>query len=161
MAEIVRVTLKNARWHLDALDDPDAGGASGYRPITPSSRGRSRDSRSPAIPASRDKLVDAVGLYMNPPEFSLDEKTQCQSAHSAPEVAMWLEYPRRAHWHPHFTPTSSSWLNLGNRGFKELTERRLRRQLLECQGVGWVAKMGQPISVRHRASSSVSVGPTT
>ncbi|HEX3540520.1 MAG TPA: IS630 family transposase, partial [Acidimicrobiales bacterium] len=29
--------------------------------------------------------------------------------------------------HLHFTPTSSSWLNLVERWFKELTERRLRR----------------------------------
>jgi transposase len=34
------------------------------------------------------------------------------SAHTAPEVASWLADPRRARWHLHFTPTSSSWLNL-------------------------------------------------
>lgn len=156
------------------------------------------------------KLVDVVGLYMNPPEravvFSFDEKTQCQaldrtqpslpmrpgragtmthdykrngttdlfaamnlatgevlhdcrnrhtavdvlrffkridssvsrkldthvvldnlSAHSAPEITEWLAHPRRARWHLHFTPTSSSWLNLIERWFKELTDRRLRR----------------------------------
>jgi transposase len=33
----------------------------------------------------------------------------------------------RARWHQHFTPTSSCWLNLTERWFKELTERRLRR----------------------------------
>jgi transposase len=156
------------------------------------------------------KLVDVVGLYLNPPEravvFSFDEKTQCQaldrtqpslpmkpgragtmthdykrhgttdlfaalniatgevitecrsrhaaedvlaffkridrcvprrlevhvvldnlSAHMAPAVAEWLAHPRRARWHLHFTPTSSSWLNLVERWFAELTERRLRR----------------------------------
>ena len=156
------------------------------------------------------KLVDVVGLYMNPPEgavvFSFDEKTQCQaldrtqpslpmkagrggtmthdykrngttdlfaamnvatgeviydtkrrhrakevlaffklidlhvpanldvhvvldnlSAHKAPEVAVWLAHPRRARWHLHFTPTSSSWLNLVEGWFNLLTERRLRR----------------------------------
>jgi hypothetical protein len=34
-------------------------------------------------PAFEEKLVDVVGLYMNPPEravvFSVDEKTQCQA----------------------------------------------------------------------------------
>ncbi len=30
------------------------------------------------------------------------------SAHKAPEVAEWLAHPRRARWHLHFTPTSSS-----------------------------------------------------
>jgi len=156
------------------------------------------------------KLVDVVGLYLNPPEraavFSFDEKTQVQaldrtqpslpmrpgragtmthdykrhgttdlfaalnvatgevlsdcqrhhtaadvlrffkridasvprrleihvvldnlSAHKAPEITEWLADPRRARWHLHFTPTSSSWLNLVERWFKELTDKRLRR----------------------------------
>jgi len=33
----------------------------------------------------------------------------------------------RRRWHLHFTPTSSSWLNLIERWFKELTDKRLRR----------------------------------
>jgi transposase len=157
-----------------------------------------------------EKLVDVVGLYLNPPEraavFSFDEKTQVQaldrtqpslplkpgragtlthdyrrhgttdlfaalniatgevlydwrkqhtgrdvlaffrlidlhvpghlevhvvldnlSAHMGPEVTRWLDHPKRARWHLHFTPTSSSWLNLVERWFQELTERRLRR----------------------------------
>ena len=161
-------------------------------------------------PRFEEKLVDVVGLYMNPPEravvFSFDEKTQCQaldrtqpslpmrpgragtmthdykrngttdlfaamnvatgevlydcrahhkgkdvlaffklvdlhvprhldvhvvldnlSAHMGPEVRQWLAHPKRARWHLHFTPTSSSWLNLVERWFKELTDRRLRR----------------------------------
>jgi transposase len=49
------------------------------------------------------------------------------SAHKAPEIATWLAHPRRARWHLHFTPTSSSWCNLIERWFKELTDRRLRR----------------------------------
>ena len=161
-------------------------------------------------PDFEEKLVDVVGLYLNPPDravvFSFDEKTQCQalnrtqpslpmkpgragtmthdykrngtvdlfaalnvgtgevihacrkkhtaadvlaffklidanvprdldihvvldnlSAHKAPEVTDWLAHPRRKRWHLHFTPTSSSWLNLIERWFKELTDRRLRR----------------------------------
>jgi transposase len=156
------------------------------------------------------KLIDVVGLYLDPPEravvFSFDEKTQCQaldrtqpslpmkqgrgetmthdykrngttdlfaalnvatgevlydtkkrhtandvlaffkyidlhvpkslevhvvldnlSAHKAPEVREWLAHPRRKRWHLHFTPTSSSWLNLVEGWFHLLTERRLRR----------------------------------
>jgi transposase len=155
------------------------------------------------------KLVDVVGLYVNPPEravvFSFDEKTQCQaldrtqpslpmtpgraktmthdykrngtidlfaalnvatgevlhgtrkshaskdvlaffkwidlhvardldvhvvldnlSAHKAPPVAEWLAHPKRARWHLHYTPTSSSWLNLVEGWFAQLTNRRLR-----------------------------------
>ena len=33
----------------------------------------------------------------------------------------------RRRWHLHFTPTSSSWVNLIERWFKELTDKRLRR----------------------------------
>ena len=161
-------------------------------------------------PRFEEKLVDVVGLYLNPPAravvFSYDEKTQCQaldrtqpslpmkpgragtmthdykrngtidlfaamniatgevltglnkghtgadilrffkqidatvprrlavhvvldnlSAHSTPEINKWLAHRDRRRWHLHFTPTSSSWLNLIERWFKELTDRRLRR----------------------------------
>lgn len=49
------------------------------------------------------------------------------SAHKAPAVREWLAKPRQRRWHLHFTPTSSSWLNLVERWFKELSDRRLRR----------------------------------
>ena len=49
------------------------------------------------------------------------------SAHKAPEVTAWMAKPRQKRWHLHFTPTSSSWLNLVEQWFRELTERRLRR----------------------------------
>ena len=161
-------------------------------------------------PHFEEKLVDVVGLYLNPPEraavFCFDEKTQVQAldrtqpslpmrpgragtmthdykrngttdlfaalnvasgevlydtrkrhtakdvlsffklidlhvprdlevhvvldnlqVHKAPEVTEWLAHPRRARWHLHFIPTSSSWLNLVERWFKELTDRRLRK----------------------------------
>ena len=160
-------------------------------------------------PDFETKLIDVVGLYMNPPEravvFSFDEKTQCQaldrtqpslplkrgraktmthdykrngttdlfaalnihtgevfhqtrkthasvdvlaffkwidlhvakdldvhvvldnlSAHKAPPVRDWLADPKRARWHLHFTPTSSSWLNLVEGWFAQLTNKRLR-----------------------------------
>ena len=160
-------------------------------------------------PRFEQKLVDVVGLYLNPPAravvFSFDEKTQCQaldrtqpslpmkrgragtmthdckrngtidlfaamnlatgevltdlqkrhaaadvlrffkqidaavprglavhvvldnlSAHSAPEITKWLTHRDRRRWRLHFTPTSSSWLNLIERWFKELTDKRLR-----------------------------------
>jgi transposase len=49
------------------------------------------------------------------------------SAHKAPEVRKWLAHRDRRRWHLHFLPTSSSWLNLIERWFKELTDKRLRR----------------------------------
>ena len=161
-------------------------------------------------PRFEEKLVDVVGLYLNPPEravvFSFDEKTQVQaldrtqpslpmtrgraqtmthdykrngttdlfaaldiatgtvlsdfrdshtaedvlrffkkidasvprdlkihvvldnlSAHKAEVVNQWLAKPRQRRWHLHFIPTSSSWLNLIERWFRELTDKRLRR----------------------------------
>jgi transposase len=161
-------------------------------------------------PRFEEKLVDVVGVYLNPPAravvFSFDEKTQCQaldrtqpslpmksgragtmthdykrhgtidlfaamnvatgevltdlrkghtgadvlrffkqidasvprglgvhvvldnlSAHSTPEIAKWLAHKDRRRWHLHYTPTSSSWVNLIERWFKELTDKRLRR----------------------------------
>ncbi|HUP85745.1 MAG TPA: IS630 family transposase [Acidimicrobiales bacterium] len=155
-----------------------------------------------------DKLVDVVGLYMNPPEgavvLSVDEKSQIQAlnrtqpslpmkpgragtlthdykrngtttlfaalnvlsgvvlgkclpkhrntefvrflrlidrrvdkglqvhlivdnygTHKHPNVEAWLaQHPR---FHLHFIPTSSSWLNLVERWFRDLTTKRLQR----------------------------------
>jgi transposase len=45
--------------------------------------------------------------------------------HTHPNVKKWLEkHPR---FHLHFTPTSSSWVNLIERWFGELTQKRIRR----------------------------------
>jgi transposase/transposase-like protein len=49
------------------------------------------------------------------------------SAHKAEPVQKWLNSPRRKRWHLHFTPTSSSWLNLVERWFAEITNKRIRR----------------------------------
>jgi transposase len=159
-------------------------------------------------PAFEDKLIDVVGLYLNPPEaaavFAFDEKTQVQaldrtqptlpmipgraqtmthdyrrngtldlfaamniatgevlhdtrarhagtdvlaffklidlgvpdgqelhvildnlSAHKSQPVRDWLEHPKRERWHLHFTPTSSSWLNLIETWFSVLTRKAL------------------------------------
>jgi transposase len=47
------------------------------------------------------------------------------ATHKTPEVKRWLlRHPR---FHLHFTPTSSSWMNLVERWFAELTNRKLRR----------------------------------
>jgi transposase len=48
------------------------------------------------------------------------------SAHMSDEVTTWLAHPRRKRWHLHFIPTSSSWLNLVERWFKELSDKRLK-----------------------------------
>jgi transposase len=49
------------------------------------------------------------------------------NTHSHEKVAKWLEHPKRRRFQLHFTPTSSSWLNLVERWFKEITDKRIRR----------------------------------
>ena len=47
------------------------------------------------------------------------------ATHKHPNVKQWLaNHPR---YHVHFTPTSSSWINLVERFFGEITARRIRR----------------------------------
>lgn len=69
------------------------------------------------------KLID---LHV-PPDLEVHVVLDNLSAHMGPEVTRWLDHPKRKRWHLHFTPTSSSWLNLVERWFNELTARRLRR----------------------------------
>lgn len=47
------------------------------------------------------------------------------STHKAPAIKKWLQ--RHPNWEFHFTPTSSSWLNLIERWFSELTTKKLQR----------------------------------
>jgi len=45
--------------------------------------------------------------------------------HKHPRVNAWVK--RHPRFHLHFTPTSSSWVNLIERWFRELTDKRIRR----------------------------------
>jgi transposase len=47
------------------------------------------------------------------------------ATHKHPKVKAWLK--RHPRFHFHFTPTSSSWLNLVERWFREITDKRIRR----------------------------------
>jgi transposase len=47
------------------------------------------------------------------------------ATYKTPEIHKWLL--RHPQFHLHFTPTSSSWMNLVERWFAELTTRKLRR----------------------------------
>lgn len=47
------------------------------------------------------------------------------ATHKHPKVQRWLA--RHPRFHAHFTPTSSSWLNMVERFFRDLTHNRLRR----------------------------------
>jgi len=60
-----------------------------------------------------------------PPDLALHLILDNYSTHKHPAVQHWLA--RHPRFHLHFTPTSSSWLNLVERWFRELTTKRLRR----------------------------------
>jgi len=59
------------------------------------------------------------------PEFDLHLIVDNYATHKHPKVKSWLK--RHPRFHVHFIPTSSSWLNVIERWFRELTEKRLRR----------------------------------
>lgn len=60
-----------------------------------------------------------------PPELDLHLIVDNYSTHKSPPVQRWLR--RHPRFHLHFIPTSSSWLNLIERWFGEITRRRIRR----------------------------------
>ena len=58
-------------------------------------------------------------------EFDLHLIVDNYGTHTHPNVIAWLDkHPR---FHMHFTPTSASWLNLVERWFHEITDKRIRR----------------------------------
>jgi len=60
-----------------------------------------------------------------PAEVDLHLIVDNASTHKSPPVRRWLR--RHPRFHLHFTPTSSSWLNLVERWFREITQQRIRR----------------------------------
>jgi transposase len=67
------------------------------------------------------KLIDAAV----PKDLELHLVLDNYATHKTPAIHQWLvKHPR---FHLHFTPTSSSWMNLVERWFAELTNRKLRR----------------------------------
>ena len=59
-----------------------------------------------------------------PPELALHLIADNYATHQHPAVKAWLA--RHPRIHQHFTPTSSSWLNLVERFFRDLTEEVIR-----------------------------------
>lgn len=60
-----------------------------------------------------------------PPEFDLHLIVDNYSTHKHPKVQRWIQ--RHPRFHIHFIPTSSSWLNMIERWFRDLTDKRIRR----------------------------------
>ena len=97
--------------------------------------------------------------------------------HKHPKVQRWLG--RRPRFHMHFIPTSSSWLNLVERWFRDLTDRRLRRGVfrsvpdliaaieayIEChndtdRGFVWTAKAEEILAKVRRARAVLDKTPS-
>lgn len=60
-----------------------------------------------------------------PAELDIHMILDNYATHKTPAIKRWLA--RHPRFHLHFTPTSSSWINLIERWFAELTTRKLRR----------------------------------
>jgi transposase len=78
-----------------------------------------------------------------PAELDLHLVCDNDATHKTPAIKTWLlGHPR---FHLHFTPTSASWLNLVERWFAALTNRKLRRSAhrsvaeLEADITAWIA----------------------
>jgi transposase len=70
------------------------------------------------------KFLKMIDEY-TPPDLDLHVIVDNYATHKHPKVKAWLK--RHPRFHMHFTPTSSSWLNLVERWFRELTDKRVRR----------------------------------
>ncbi len=67
------------------------------------------------------KMIDEK----TPAELDLHLIADNYATHKHPRVKSWFK--RHPRFHLHFTPTSSSWLNMVERWFREITDKRIRR----------------------------------
>jgi transposase len=112
------------------------------------------------------------------PQAELHLVADNYATHKHPKVRRWLA--RHPRFHMHFTPTSSSWLNLVERWFRDLTQKRLRRgtfrnvrelqaAIIEyvehhndnAKGRGWKALPDAILAKVRRARAVLDKAPTT
>jgi transposase len=112
-----------------------------------------------------------------PAELDLHLIVDNYATHKHPKVKSWLK--RHSRFHMHFIPTSSSWLNLIERWFREITTKRLRRgtfrnvaQLIEAivsfikehnsnpRSFTWTAKADEILAKIERARKVLHKTPT-
>ena len=60
-----------------------------------------------------------------PPDLDVHVILDNSSTHKTPAIHRWLA--RRPRYHLHFTPTSSSWINLVERWFASLSAKQIKR----------------------------------
>jgi transposase len=70
------------------------------------------------------KFLDLID-QQTPADKELHLIVDNYATHKHPKVRAWLK--RHPRFHMHFTPTSASWLNMVERFFRDLTDKRLRR----------------------------------
>ena len=70
------------------------------------------------------KFLDVIDRQ-TPAELDLHLVVDNYATHKHPRVKNWIK--RHPRFHLHFIPTSSSWLNLIERWFRDLTDKRIRR----------------------------------
>ena len=96
-----------------------------------------------------------------PDELDVHLVVDNSSTHKTPEIHRWmLRHPR---FHLHFTPTYSSWLNLVERWFAELTNKWLRRgthrstKELEAAITTWVERWNKDPTpfVWHKSADEI------
>ena len=63
--------------------------------------------------------------HLTPKDLDIHLTVDNYSTHKHRHVKGWFE--RHPRFHAHFIPTSSSWLNLVEHFFREITDRRIRR----------------------------------
>ena len=93
-----------------------------------------------------------------PPDLPLHLILDNYATHKTPDVKRWLARHKR--FTLHFTPTSSSWLNLVERLFAEITRQRIRRGTfndvdeLKAAIVDWIENRNQnPKPFRWKATA--------
>jgi len=119
------------------------------------------------------KTIDA----QTPPELDLHLIVDNYATHKHPKVLAWLA--RHPRFHVHFTPTSSSWLNVIERWFRDLTQRRLKRGVFRSvaeleraiheyvehhnsdpKGFVWTKSAHQILAKAARARNALNKNPT-
>jgi len=70
------------------------------------------------------RFLDKID-HETPPELDLHLVIDNYATHKHPRIKSWLR--RHPRFHLHFIPTSSSWLNMVERWFREITDKRIRR----------------------------------
>ena len=70
------------------------------------------------------KFLDTIDAAV-PAELAVHLILDNYGTHKTPRIHRWLA--RRPRFHLHFTPTSSSWLNLVERWFARLTDKQIKR----------------------------------